>query len=261
MPVKIAEILVEILNDRLGISNNAKAAKALGVQASNLSSYRNLVDPGKTATKRMIIRLAKAIAKQDSLNTMQLLDNIVREKFKKNSSREVASVLGIAKNSRDTYKSTNSAKEVTVKKAIIRAMEKYEEQMIASSLKPLCEYHKITLDKTSKGFSIRQSNSNKSFRTKVENRNGIYIYFDSRCRAFYVGKAQKTELFTEIENRTKKKITVRASKVGPKSLLQGEVLSFISAYEVTPPSLIPKLEAILIRVFKNDLTNHKVESL
>lgn len=99
---------------------------------------------------------------------------------------------------------------------------------------------------------------------KLEKRKGIYIYLDSCGRPTYVGKADRTPLDREVENRlsqgTKKgRIVYGESLKKSPSLLQGEITKYISVYDVSPPEAIPLVEALLIRSNGNVLYNKRLE--
>jgi hypothetical protein len=107
---------------------------------------------------------------------------------------------------------------------------------------------------------------------ELKDHNGIYIFFDSRGRAIYAGKAVQQKLWSEIKsafNRQRgevqtikrvahpnKNYTFRRSE--PVAL--HAIAAYLSAYAV-PIGLVSKIEALLVRGFANDLLNTRMESI
>jgi hypothetical protein len=101
---------------------------------------------------------------------------------------------------------------------------------------------------------------------KLKHKRGIYVYFDATGRPTYVGKADRTTLDKEVENRLNHEIKKgriaygKNMKKNPK-LRQGEIVRFISAYEISPREAIPLAEALLIRTMANVQYNKRLEKL
>ncbi len=96
---------------------------------------------------------------------------------------------------------------------------------------------------------------------------GVYCYFDSRGHLTYVGKADRTPLEKEIEARLNAKVSQerlpyrKDLRKHKQTLRQGEMVKFVSAYEVSPKAVIPLVEALLIRVTANMQYNNRLENL
>lgn len=101
---------------------------------------------------------------------------------------------------------------------------------------------------------------------KLKDKRGIYLYFDAMGRPTYVGKADKTALDKEVENRLQHEIKKgrvaygKNMKKNPK-LRQGEIVRYISAYEISPREAIPLVEALVIRTTGNVQYNKRLENL
>jgi predicted transcriptional regulator len=115
-------------------------------------------------------------------------------------------------------------------------------------------------------YSAKSNAKRAGLLSKLRDKRGIYSYFDATGRLRYVGKADKTSLDKEVENRLqheikKGRITYgRRMKKNPK-LRQGEIVRYISAYEVSPREAIPLVEALLIRTTGNVQYNKRLENL
>lgn len=99
---------------------------------------------------------------------------------------------------------------------------------------------------------------------KISGRKGIYCYFDARGCLTYIGKADDTPLDKESEKRLSQKNKRGRVRVGKNmkqnpDLYQGDIVKYISVYEVSPKEAIPMIEALLIRATINLTYNHRVE--
>ncbi|MDX6767070.1 MAG: hypothetical protein SFU85_09785 [Candidatus Methylacidiphilales bacterium] len=105
----------------------------------------------------------------------------------------------------------------------------------------------------------------KKLQDLLTGKHGIYVFYDSRGIATYVGMAQKLDFFTEIEQRLKQaKLRGKHYVDGlqPKTnVCQGQVVCRMSAYEVPDLQSIRPLEAFAIRAFMNGILNRRRESL
>lgn len=119
---------------------------------------------------------------------------------------------------------------------------------------------------------------NRAIRQHLEAAVGIYALFDSLGCPIYVGKTEKQNLWKEMTNAFNRERSNHQTFIVPhptsgasfspawKSPRQPvkriaylyNTASFFSAYKVEP-ALIPKLEALLVRIFCNTLSNKKME--
>ncbi|MCK6502470.1 hypothetical protein L6R53_03585 [Myxococcota bacterium] len=125
-------------------------------------------------------------------------------------------------------------------------------------------------------FSTEGSEYRAGLKKALDGSQGIYLFYDSRGRALYAGKATKS-LWKEMKaafnrDRNEQKI-YRVDHPEAKDfdvareqtrLITGRLVSlaelsvYFSAYQV-PVTLIPELEALLIHGFPNDLLNIRME--
>lgn len=111
---------------------------------------------------------------------------------------------------------------------------------------------------------------------------GIYIFYDSRGRALYAGKAVRQSLWKEMNsvfNRSRDEVQ-RIKLVGHPArnveyreneekirrivntpMKLHDLSAYFSAYEIAPAEMISMFEALIIRAFANDLLNVKMERL
>ena len=110
-------------------------------------------------------------------------------------------------------------------------------------------------------------NKRREWRDRLSSRYGLYLFLDSSRSVTYVGKADRTNLFGEIEQRLRDaklrgthfdtNLDRRSERSRP--MVQGEVARYISVFEVSDNASIYNLEALLIRAFMNDHLNRNRE--
>jgi len=120
--------------------------------------------------------------------------------------------------------------------------------------------------------------SHQQLRQALAGANGIYIFYDTRGQAIYVGKAKQQSLWGEMKNAfNRKRDTQTVYRVRhpqrnqkflpayekprqprPTQLKLNDLAAYVSAYEVEA-EMINDLEALLVRGFANDLLNVRME--
>lgn len=127
-------------------------------------------------------------------------------------------------------------------------------------------------------FSTVDSEFNLGLKKKLNASIGIYLFYDSRGRALYAGKAT-VSLWREMKDafnrdRNEQKIyrvshpkaqafdvtREQTKQIVGRNVPLAVMAEYFSAYEV-PETLIPELEALLIHSFPNDLLNIRMEKL
>jgi hypothetical protein len=110
---------------------------------------------------------------------------------------------------------------------------------------------------------------------------GIYIFYDSRGRALYAGKAVKQSLWKEMNsvfNRSRDEVQriklvshpqrnqeyktsdEKSRRIMDRPVKLYDLSTYFSAYEIAPTQMISMFEALIIRAFANDLLNIKMEN-
>lgn len=117
-------------------------------------------------------------------------------------------------------------------------------------------------------------------RAELSATSGLYIFYDTRGKALYIGKAAKQNIWKEMNlafNRSRSaqsislvkhpvknvKYVAASEKIRqpvdiPRKLV--DLAAYFSAYEVND-SLIDNFEALFIRAFPNDLLNYRMEKV
>lgn len=119
---------------------------------------------------------------------------------------------------------------------------------------------------------------NREIRKHLEEAAGIYVLFDSLGCPIYVGKTERQNLWKEMTNAFNRERSNHQTFIVPhpttgvsftpawesprqpvkRTAFLYNTAYFFSAYEVSP-ALIPQLEALLVRIFCNTLSNKKME--
>ena len=109
-------------------------------------------------------------------------------------------------------------------------------------------------------------------------KSGLYVFYDSRGKALYVGQTQKQNIWKEMNlafNRDRSAQVLMLVKHPERNvefmpanskvrqpadtiLRLYDLAAYFSAYEVIP-EMVDNLEALLVRAFPNDLLNYKME--
>ena len=119
----------------------------------------------------------------------------------------------------------------------------------------------------------------RGLRDALDTAQGVYVFYDTRGRALYVGKTKKLTLWKEmnsafnrdrgrqelfrVQHPTRNQEFVSATdyprRIRQVSVALADIAAYFSAYEVAP-SMIDVIETLLIRAFANDLLNTKMET-
>lgn len=181
------------------------------------------------------------------------------------------------------------AGDVTVKQAA-SLLEKFaaatKARTIEGAITPIIEFFALNHTLTKAGASYRifdPSDAKNTYfqglKQRLDSAYGIYIFYDSRGRALYVGKAEAQTLWREIHsafNRARNPVqsikiadhpwekeyrpeTEVRRKIVKRSVAIAELATYFSAYEIAA-GMIGKFEATLIRAFANDLLNVRIEN-
>ncbi|MDI9846717.1 hypothetical protein QM467_01440 [Rhodoblastus sp. 17X3] len=161
----------------------------------------------------------------------------------------------------------------------------------SEAILPVVEFFQIQRVIVGNGGTFRIFNAGKGddehpylsgLKRELETHRGVYIFYDSRGRALYVGKAKVQHLWKEINlayNRDRdprlqsilrvqhpeRRQDFRTSdetrrQIRPINVRLHELAEYVSAYQVAD-EMIGDIESLLIRAFPNDLLNKKIENL
>ena len=173
--------------------------------------------------------------------------------------------------------------------AVERARAAAGREAEMEAIKPIIEFLPIYPARSPQGarlilFAKREKGRsedhphNAGLRKTLENTHGVYVFHDSRGRALYVGKSEKSSLWDEMNsafNRDRAVQTVRRVEhpsnnvrfqladerlrpIKPVRLPLSDMADYVSAYAVSP-GLVSIVESMLMRSFANDVLNVRME--
>lgn len=158
------------------------------------------------------------------------------------------------------------------------------------AVRPLVEFLRIAPVNSSQGgkkeiFSAKIAGGGVhpyfgGLRRELEAHSGVYVFYDSRGRALYVGRTNSQSLWAEINAAFNRDRAVQQIKrvahpqrlqdfrtsdekrrqISPATVPLHDIAHYVSAYDVAD-GLIGNIEALLIRGFANDVLNVKMENI
>jgi DNA-binding XRE family transcriptional regulator len=218
------------------------------------------------------------------MDAIKLIDAISK-KLGTNSQVELANALGVSVQTLINWKTRGeNLSPLQVASALVKAQSCAVEQAHYHMIKPIVEFFEVDWVQSTSGAKWKIFPSDKSappfnqgLKKALDDANGIYIFYDSRGRAIYVGKARDQSLWKEMNlayNRDRGELQTITRvhhpsgeffpayerPLQPKTVHVElhELAYYFSAYAVTV-DMIDDIEALLIRGFVNDLLNKKIE--
>lgn len=207
----------------------------------------------------------------------------LKRKLGRTTQGEVAEALGLSMNTLSLWNKRD--KDLTpdqVASALVKARSAAVAESQFHTIKPIVEHFPIlkTESRQKAKFELFEKASdsrNKGLYKALKATAGIYIFYDSRGQALYVGKAGKS-LWDEmhdaynrnrevqqlklVEHQNEDEEFIPAYEQGrqhkPTQLKLCDLSFYFSAYFVDD-GMISDLEALLVRGFANDLLNVKME--
>jgi hypothetical protein len=227
--------------------------------------------------------------------TIRLISEKIQQQLGINdvSDQLISDFLGVGLQSIRKWKRNNrtSLTPRQVTNLIVAVQKATERKFVAKSINTIVEFFQIDATDSARSarqeiFSTKLDNGNQhlylaGLRNELQNHYGVYVFYDSRGRAIYVGKAVEQKLWGEIKsafNRDRneiqsiyrvkhpeRNIAFKTSEEKYRQIKKHkvkiyEIAAYLSAYSA-PIELIPKVEALMVRAFANDLLNIKMEKL
>jgi DNA-binding XRE family transcriptional regulator len=220
------------------------------------------------------------------LKAQELL-NAVSRKLETTSQTELAAALGVSVQTLINWR--NQDEDLTANQiaaAIAKSRKTARDQAHYDAIRPLVEFYRIVKCSTKREAKWQVFDSGpdatlyaKGLKDALDDAHGIYIFYDSRGRSLYVGKAREQTIWREMNSafnrpRELQQIALVSHpernqdfKPGYEKLRQPkdtqlelcDLASYFSAYRVDE-GMIDDLEALMVRGFANDLLNARMET-
>lgn len=203
------------------------------------------------------------------------------------SQSELASVLGVAVGTLINWKNRNEdLSAAQVASALSKSRSAAVKRAQLETIQPIVEFYPIERCRSGRDASWLVfdggTNANlyaQGLRDALKESVGIYIFYDSRGQALYVGKAKEQTIWKEmnlafVRKRNIQRIALvshpdrnQEFKPGYEKLRQPkdtllelcDLASYFSAYQVNE-GMIDDLEALMVRSFANNLLNVRMET-
>lgn len=219
------------------------------------------------------------------MNSKELIDEL-RVVYGSPNNKHLSGVLGLSYSTVQNW--CNEPRGLTVKQ-VVSLIKKINQQLVfeahSYSIKPIVEYYPIEVTESQQGTHWELFDSDVSRNKRQEDIKGylrgccgVYVFYDSRGEALYIGKAKEQSLWGEMKNafnrdRQTQKIKLVAHpytgtgfkpafesprKIGKTNLQLADMASYFSAYEVER-DMVNNVEALLVRVFANNILNVRME--
>jgi len=216
------------------------------------------------------------------LDGSKLIEEL-KQKFNAATDNDLAKCTGVSLASINKWKS-NSAKITPrqIGNLILKARRQEAQSCLSTAVQPIVEYYEIEHTESKKGSNWEliptDTERGQVIRQLLETSSGIYVFYNSQCRAIYIGKAKKQNLWREMisafnRNRGSQGVykvghPERGQKFTPAyeklrtlkktNVYLSDIASYFSAFKIEE-RLIDNIEAFMIRAFANDLTNVRME--
>jgi hypothetical protein len=202
--------------------------------------------------------------------------------------RQLADRLGITVQSLSNWSKRRNISPQQMSGLLFKMEEKAVERAEQQAIRPIVEFFELDPTESMHGaryeiFCVKDDDEKehpylKGLRSELERYHGVYIFYDSRGRALYAGKARQLRLWSEINNAFNRSRTVqqirrvdhperrldfrtsdeKRRQIRRRSVPLYDLAQYFSAYAVAD-GLISELESLLIRGFPNDLLNVRME--
>ncbi len=218
------------------------------------------------------------------MKATELIDALSR-KLGTTSQGELAKVLGVTVSTLINWRNRDEdLSPLQVASALAKSRSAAIQKSQFEMIQPVVELYPINrcLSKRETSWLVVDAEASlyaKGLKAELEDSRGIYIFYDSRGHALYVGKAREQSIWKELNlafNRKRDVQTIalvhhpernKEFKPGYEKLRQPkdtqlelfDLAYYFSAYHVDS-GVIDDLEALMVRSFANNLLNVKMET-
>lgn len=220
------------------------------------------------------------------MKAIDLIDALGK-KLGTSSQTELAAALGVTVATLINWKNQNEdLSAAQVASALAKSQDAAVRKAQLETIKPIVEFYRVERcsSKREASWQIFDAGQNatlyaQGLKNELQNSCGLYIFYDSRGHALYVGKAREQPLWKEMNlafNRKRDVQTIalvhhpernQEFKPGYEKLRQPkdvqlelfDLACYFSAYQVDS-GMIDDLEALMVRGFANNLLNVRMET-
>jgi hypothetical protein len=209
------------------------------------------------------------------------------DEYNSDGDRGIAGRLGISFQTLQNWsKSDSELAAFQITNAFLKAQDAAVAEAQYDTIKPIVEFYRIECSDSKQGAKYEllplqkdASTIQNGVRQELLQRSGLYIFYDTRGKALYAGKAKTQSLWKEMNlayNRDRDEVQAITLVSHPerdqeflpaykkprqpkdRTLKLHDLAAYFSAYWVVK-GMIDDLEALLVRGFANDLLNIRME--
>lgn len=252
MPERPFKGLIEFLEDKYGKLSQAQIAHKLRLKQPQVSSYQSKAPERVNWWRGIAGKIYDLGYKDGQREASSKIMKAIVDTFGKIPQIDLAESLRLSQPAVSSWLRGSTQPRS-------HSLEKMLSLYAARLVEPVLEFEDIVPKRSGNSWRIhRKRQIEERIRSKVQNKVGIYVFYDSAGRVTYLGKTEKC-FWNEIRQRLKGKIN--RPYYSPKRVTevqQGEVARKLSVYEVRVPAAIHNLEVLMLRAFPNDLANTNV---
>lgn len=217
------------------------------------------------------------------------LISALKKKLRTSTDTKLASQIGLTMGGIQLWKNRKSFTARQLAELVHKVSTTAAKNFRANALRPIAEFFPIDVVESKQkkkleifGAQMESGRTHKylgGLRDELKASFGVYIFFDSRGRAIYAGKARKQRLWNEMNaafnrdrgslqkirrvahparNQAYKNSEEKARQIVERVVPLCDLASYFSAYEVAD-EMINDIETMLVRSFANDLLNKRME--
>lgn len=275
--------LVAALRRKFRASTDRELAEMLGITTVSLTNWRART----SITPR---QLADAFHRQLSAPVSgEAVVDAFMKRLDASTVRELAKQLGVTPVAIFNWRKAKRLTPRQIANIAAAARASATEDLAKTAIRPIVEFYPLDKCPSRQGAKFelfahtdhdkRKHPYRDGLRDELCRTHGVYVFFDSRGRAIYAGKARQQVLWKEMTNafnraraevqtikrvqhperrQTYRPTNEKDRQIRATSVRLHELAIYFSAYEVRA-ELIDELESLIVRSFANDLSNIKME--
>jgi hypothetical protein len=271
--------LVEALKRKLGVATDAALRRALGLSGMTLHNWGN-----RRVTPRIV-------AEQICRGRVRGKDVVsaLKSQLGVDSLRALSAQLGVTEQAIQNWKNSPALTARQIAGLVKTAAQASTADSYDNAVRPLVEFIPIAKCPSRGGakfelFSLKSAKDRPQaylagLQAELKKHHGVYVFFDSRGQAIYVGKARRQSLWKEMtgafnryrgsvqkirrvmhpsRNQAYRTSDEKARQIKEYEVPLYELAAYFSVYAVADP-LIEDVESLLLRSFANDVLNKRME--
>jgi transcriptional regulator with XRE-family HTH domain len=261
---KIFPILISVLKSELHIRTNRDAGAKIGLSPAQVSQYERNPPKKEISWHKRIKEFWNVAYKRGFEDGRKSLTKVILDAVKQIYG--ISTQLGISQTfgvKQPTVGNWERGKTVPSLKQLQNLLDHRSKLRII----PIAEMQPIEPCRRGQTWRISAKKEERNeWKEYIENKKGIYLFYDSLGSATYIGRSKKC-LLTEIEQRlgallrgARYFLNLDISNTKKNRMVQGDIARMISIYQILDIDAIHNIEVLLIRALANNHLNNRLEN-